>query len=286
MAGILLPSQRRGVTPGRRTRPTSGRPKIVAGAVVLLLVALAGVFANVISPYDPIVHDLENRLAPPSSEHPFGTDDLGRDVFSRTLHAIRIDLAIALVGALIPAVIGSLLGALAALAPRWLGGLIMRAADITQAFPGYVLFVLMAFIFGPGITAFIVGIALISWVSYARIVRTQVLGIRELDYFRAVKASPMSRSRVLFRHVLPNASPQAVVYFASDIVIALLSLSGLSYLGLGIPAPTPEWGSMLAAGQAYIRTAWWLTTFPGLAIVVTGLAFVLLSEGLDDRSRR
>lgn len=270
-----------------RLRPRGpGRGKLLAGVSILAVITLAGVLASVLSPHDPLAQDISSRLLAPSLQHPFGTDALGRDVFSRTLHAIRLDLPLALAGALLPGILGVVVGAVAGLAGPRTSRWIMRVADVTQAFPQYVLFILVAFVLSPGVTAFLVGVLLVSWVSYTRIVRSQVLTIRELDYYRAAVTSRSSRTRVLFRHVLPNAMPQAIVYFTSDVVIALLALSGLSYLGLGVPQPTPEWGSMIADGQAYLRNAWWLTTFPGLAIVVSGLAFSLLNEGLDDRNRR
>lgn len=270
-----------------RLRPRGpGRGKLLAGISILAVITLAGVLASVLSPHDPLAQDISSRLLAPSLQHPFGTDALGRDVFSRTLHAIRLDLPLALAGALLPGILGVVVGAVAGLAGPRTSRWIMRVADVTQAFPQYVLFILVAFVLSPGVTAFLVGVLLVSWVSYTRIVRSQVLTIRELDYYRAAVTSRSSRARVLFRHVLPNAMPQAIVYFTSDVVIALLALSGLSYLGLGVPQPTPEWGSMIADGQAYLRNAWWLTTFPGLAIVVSGLAFSLLNEGLDDRNRR
>ena len=161
----------------------------------------------------------------------------------------------------------------------------MRLADIVQAFPSYVLFLVVAFVVGPGPTAFITAAIVLAWASYARLVRAQVLVIRELEYVLAARTSGLGRIRVLVRHVLPNALPQAVVYFASDFVLALLALAGLSFLGLGIGQPTPEWGSMIATGQQYLRSAWWLATIPGLAIVLVGGAFSLVSEGIDDRVR-
>lgn len=266
-------------------RQPGGRA-LLAGSTLLLIIVALGTLAPVLSGYDPEAQDIASRMLAPSWEHLFGTDALGRDVFTRTLYAVRVDLPIAVAAALLPAIAGAIIGAVAALAGPRTGRGIMRVADITQAFPHYVLYVLVAFILSPGAGAFIVGVLLVSWVSYTRIVRSQVLTIRELDYYRAARTSRLSRTRVLFRHVLPNALPQALIYFASDVVIALVALSSLSFLGLGIPQPTPEWGSMIADGQSYLRTAWWLTVFPGLAIVITGLAFSLLNEGLDDRSRR
>ncbi len=266
-------------------RQPGGRA-LLAGSTLLLIIVALGTLAPVLSGYDPEAQDIASRMLAPSWEHLFGTDALGRDVFTRTLYAVRVDLPIAVAAALLPAIAGAIIGAVAALAGPRTGRGIMRVADITQAFPHYVLYVLVAFILSPGAGAFIVGVLLVSWVSYTRIVRSQVLTIRELDYYRAARTSRLSRTRVLFRHVLPNALPQALIYFASDVVIALVALSSLSFLGLGIPQPTPEWGSMIADGQSYLRTAWWLTVFPGLAIVITGLAFSLLNEVLDDRSRR
>jgi peptide/nickel transport system permease protein len=234
---------------------------------------------------DPIAQDLAARLRPPSPEHWLGTDAYGRDVLSRLIYAARVDLPLAILGALIPAVVGTILGTVAGYFGKVADFTLMRVAELAQAFPAYVFFIVAAFVVGPGVQTFLVTASLIAWVNYARIVRAQTFVVRESDYMKAAKTSGVGWSSLLFRHLLPNTVPQAITYFASDVVFALVALSSLSYLGLGIAEPTPEWGGMIAQGQAYIRSAWWLSTAPGVVTVIVGLAFVLISEGIDDMRR-
>lgn len=257
---------------------------MIVGISIVGLFIVLGLSASLITA-NPLAQDVRARLLPPSGAHWFGTDDLGRDVFARTIWAIRVDLPLALLGSFLPGVLGVLLGGLAGYVGRWFDGLTMRLADIVQAFPSYVLLLVVAFVIGKGPTAFVVAAVILAWTSYARLVRAQVLVIREMEFVMAAKTSGLGHLRVFLRHVLPNALPQAIVYFASDLVLALLALAGLSFLGLGIGQPTPEWGAMIATGQQYLRSAWWLATIPGLAIVVVGGAFALISEGIDDRMR-
>lgn len=270
--------------PATRRHRRPGTVALVTGGSIIAVIVLLGVLAPLLT-RDPLAQDVRARLLPPSGAHWFGTDDLGRDVFARTIHAIRVDLPLAFLGSFLPGIVGVVLGALAGYVGGWFDSVVMRLADIVQAFPSYVLFLVIAFVVGPGPTAFIVAAVVLAWTSYARLVRAQVLVIRELEYVMAARTSGLGHLRVLGRHVLPNAMPQAIVYFASDLVLALLALAGLSFLGLGISQPTPEWGSMIATGQQYLRSAWWLATIPGLAVVLVGGAFALISEGIDDRTR-
>lgn len=280
MAVALAPA----LTASAPRRPRRARSlKLRIGIGILVVLLIAGVLANLLA--DPLAQDLAQRLLPPSPAHPFGTDELGRSVFVRSLAASTLDIPLALVAALLPAIVGTLLGLLAGSGPRLVDAATMRLGDMLQAFPSYVLMIVVVFVIGPGVPAFLLSIAIINWVAYARLVRAQVLVIRNSDYVHAARVGGLGSARVAARHVLPNAMPQVYVYFAADAVLALIMLSGLSFLGLGVAAPTPEWGLMISQGRLFVQTAWWLSTFPGLMIVLAAAAFSLISDALDDGSR-
>lgn len=271
--------------PGRARSRRAGSRKLLIGLGVLLAFVVAAYLVPAVSGIDPTAQHLEQRLVAPSGAHLFGTDDLGRDVFVRSMAAARVDLPLAVLGALIPAIIGCVLGLVAGYAGRLVDTVVMRLGDILQSLPSYIFLIIVAFIVGPGVAAFLIAAAVISWVIYARLIRSQVLVLRELDYVHAARLSGLGAPRVLLRHVLPNALPQVIVYLAADAVLSLTFLAGLSFLGLGIPEPTPEWGLMIRSGTLFLGTSWWLSTFPGLMIVLTGGALALVSDGLDERGR-
>ncbi len=253
------------------------------GIGVLAVLAIVAIFAPWISPYDPLEQDVTNKLAPPSWDHPVGTDNLGRDVFSRLVYAARVDLTIGFLGALLPFIVGSVLGLVAGYAGGWIDALIMRVADVVQAFPLYVLVIALVFAFGSGPMTVVISFTLVAWVVYARVVRAEVLRVRRLEYVDAASSAGLSRSRILAFHVAPNAMSQALVYAVSDIVLAVLALATFSFLGLGIPAPVPEWGAMIADGQRFVGDQWWLATVPGLVVVVFGVAVSLVGDGLAEQ---
>jgi peptide/nickel transport system permease protein len=269
----------------RRRARAAGSRKIRFGLGVTAAIV---VFSLVSRPFlaDPTKQHLKDRLLPPSTDHWFGTDELGRDVFSRVVHAVLVDLPIGVLCAALAALLGTLIGALAGSRGGWVDALIMRIADIVQAFPTYIFLVALVFALGAGTRSFIVAMVVLGWVTYARLVRSEILRVRDLDFVAAAHLSGFGRARVLFRHILPNSMGQVVVYLASDVVLVLLLLAGVSFFGLGVPPPTPEWGQMIAAGQKYLRDQWWIVTFPGLAIVITGCAVALVADGLEDRTRR
>ncbi|MFZ4719153.1 MAG: ABC transporter permease [Ilumatobacteraceae bacterium] len=269
----------------RRRARAAGSRKIRFGLGVTAAIV---VFSLVSRPFlaDPTKQHLKDRLLPPSTDHWFGTDELGRDVFSRVVHAVLVDLPIGVLCAALAALLGTLIGALAGSRGGWVDALIMRIADIVQAFPTYIFLVALVFALGAGTRSFIVAMVVLGWVTYARLVRSEILRVRDLDFVSAAHLSGFGRARVLFRHILPNSMGQVVVYLASDVVLVLLLLAGVSFFGLGVPPPTPEWGQMIAAGQKYLRDQWWIVTFPGLAIVITGCAVALVADGLEDRTRR
>jgi peptide/nickel transport system permease protein len=259
--------------------------KVWVGVGIVSLFVLVAILAPLIGRYSPVKQDILNRLAAPSSAHWFGTDDLGRDVWSRWVHATGLDLSLGVLITFLPMVLGTVLGAIAGYYGKFAETAVMRLADLVQAFPIYIFIVAMVFALGAGERSIIISFLAVSWVLYARLVRAEVLRVRGMEYILAARSGGLSSRRVLIRHVLPNALSQTLVYFPADILIAILSLGAFSYLGLGIQPPQPEWGSMIAEGQGYIRTEWWLITIPGLFIVLLGSGLMLIADGLDDHMR-
>lgn len=257
----------------------------VGGAIVIIYVLIA-VFAPMIAPYDPLEIDPAGRLASPSAEHLLGTDELGRDVLSRIIYATRVDLPLGFLGAFLPFLLGIVLGALAGYFGGWPDTIVMRASDIMQAFPAYILIIALVFALGQGARSIIIAFTILGWVAYARLVRGEVLRVRGLDYVHAARVAGLSRFRILRVHVAPNVMSQALVFLPSDIVFATLALAAFSFLGLGIPPPTPEWGAMIAEGQPFLRTHWWLSTVPGLVIVLLGLGYSLVGEAAEEALHR
>lgn len=261
-------------------------PSLIIGSALLTLIVLAAALAPWLTPYDPIAQNLRETLQPPSAEHWLGTDHLGRDVMSRLLHAARLDLFIGVGAVITPFVVGIGLGAVAGYYGGRIDAAISALVDMVMAFPYYVLIIALVFSLGPGITSIFVAVALVGWVSYARIVRGEFLAERDKEYVLAAKALGFSDVRIIFRHILPNVITQPLTYAMSDIIVIIVGVVTLSYLGLGVPPPTPDWGSMIAAGQTFITTHWQLSTVPGLAVILVGLAFSLIGDGLTQRLRR
>lgn len=260
---------------------------LAAGLALLLLIVLAAVFAPLLTHWDPIEQDLVNaRSAPGTSGHLLGTDALGRDVFSRLLYGARIDLRVGILAVISPFFIGTVLGLTAGWFGGWLDTLIMRIVDVVIAFPFFVLVIAVVFALGAGTGSVYVAITLVGWVAYCRIVRGEVLVAKEQEYALAARASGLPTWRILFRHLLPNVVLQAVIYSMSDIVLTILAIVTLGYLGLGVPPPTPDWGSMISDGQQFLLTQWYLATIPGLAVVITGFALALVADGLVERFGR
>jgi peptide/nickel transport system permease protein len=255
------------------------------GLGIVVCFVLIALFAPLLAPFDPLAQDPVNRLASPSGTHWLGTDELGRDTFSRLIYAARVDLPLGLIGTLLPAMIGTVLGLMAGYFGRWIDAIIMRTADVVQAFPSYILVIALVVAFGQGATSIVIAFTVLAWVAYARLVRSEVVRVRSLAYVQAVETAGLSRRRILRRHVLPNVIGQTLVYLPSDIVFATLGLAAFSFLGLGIPPPTAEWGAMIAAGQPHLRDQWWMATVPGLVIVVYGLGLSLLGDALEEARR-
>jgi peptide/nickel transport system permease protein len=274
------------VTPADVTRTGRQIPwKLCVGALIILVFALIALLAPVLAPDDPLaVHPIDSLL-PPGGAHLLGTDSLGRDELSRLIYATRVDLPVAAFGALLPCLLGTLLGAVAGYAGGWADTLVMRASDLVQAFPIYILMIALVFALGPGVRSLLIAFTAVGWVVYARLIRGEIMRIRHLDYVAAARAAGLSGPRILLVHVIPNTIGQTIVYLMSDLVFAMLALAAFSFLGLGIPPPTAEWGAMTAAGQQYIGSAWWLTVFPGAAIAVVALGLSLIGDGVQDRMR-
>ncbi len=256
---------------------------MLAGGLAILggFVALA-LLAPLIAPFDPILQNPEAKLLPPSWAHPFGTDNFGRDVFSRVLWGARIDLQIAVLGVVFPFLIGTGAGTVAGFFGGWVDAVLMRIIDVVLAFPFLVLMLSIIAILGPGLASFYIAMALVGWVSYARLIRAQILVLKSQDFAVAAASLGFSRLRIMFRHLLPNALAGSLVFVMSDAVLVLLNGASISYLGLGVQPPVAEWGVMVAEAQGFISQAWWITLFPGLAIVTLAFGFSLTGDALAD----
>ena len=257
-------------------------PTFVGGLAILATLIVVALLAPIITPYDPIQQDLNNTLAGPSAQHWLGTDQLGRDVWTRLLYGARIDLQVGFLAVLFPFCIGTALGSLAGYYGGWVETIVMRLVDVVVAFPFYVLVIALVFVLGPGVRSIYIAITMVGWVSYARIIRGEILVAKRQDYVLAARAAGFRDLRIIGRHILPNVITQAIVYAMSDIVLSILAIVTLGYLGLGVPPPTPDWGSMIFDGQTFITTNWELSTIPGLAVVLTGLGLSLFGDGLND----
>jgi peptide/nickel transport system permease protein len=261
------------------------QPALLAGLILLAVILFMVIGAPLLTSYNPITQDLNATLSGPSAHHLLGTDQLGRDTWSRLLYGGRVDLQVAFIAVLFPFILGTVLGSVAGYFGGWVDLLIMRIVDIVVAFPFYVLIIALVFVLGPGERSIYIAITVVGWVSYARIIRGEILVAKRQEYVLAAQSGGLSNLRIMGRHLLPNVITQAIIYAMSDIVQDILAIVTLSYLGLGIQPPTPDWGSMIANGQNFLTTHWQLTTLPGLAVVVTGLALSLIGDGLADLLR-
>lgn len=255
---------------------------LVIGAAILGTVVVMIALASFITGYNPVTQNIAHALQGPSAQHLLGTDQLGRDVWSRLLYGGRVDLRIAFLVEVFPFCIGTVLGCIAGYFGGWIDTLIMRCVDIVMAFPFYVLIIALVFTLGAGELSIYVAFTFISWIWYARLIRSEVLIAKRQDYVPAAKAAGFSNLRVIGRHILPNVITQAIVFAMSDIVLNILGIVTLGFLGLGVQPPTPEWGGMIADGQQFVTTHWQLTTIPGLAVVITALGLSLVADGLAD----
>jgi peptide/nickel transport system permease protein len=261
------------------------RPGLTVGGTMLLLLVTAALVGPWVSPYDPNAHDFDRLLQAPSAAHPFGTDNFGRDVLTRVLVGATIDLRIGVLAAVFPFLFGSIVGAAAGYYGRWVDTLVMRTVDVITAVPFFVLVTAIVAFLGPGEVNVFVAIGAAQWVTYSRLVRGEVLRERSLDYVAAGRALGFSRWRMLFGHLLPNTLPPAIIYLTSDVVLIILTTASLGFLGLGVRPPAPEWGMMMAEGREFLSNGWWVAAMPGFASLYTGLAFILLGDGVADLLR-
>lgn len=263
-----------------------GRGKTSRSLVIGLTIVVGMTVLSVLAPFlplpDPLFQDLTARLQPPSPLHPFGTDNLGRDMFSRVIHAGQIDLTLGFVTATFSLLIGMSFGAVAG----FYGGIretaIMRTVDALLALPFLVLVIAVLAIVGPGLFGVYIGIIAVSWTIYTRITYAEMRALREQQFILAAQTLAFSNSRIIFRHALPNLIRPNLAWFMSDIVLNILALTSLSYLGLGVQPPAPEWGALIASGQTFLVSAWWISTLPGLVVVLVGVGFVLVGEWVTE----
>jgi peptide/nickel transport system permease protein len=281
-AALVSFKQRRRAVGSRTIKAWYRNGSLMAGIIIVGMLVLVAVLAPILAPYDPIAQHLTNALESPSAAHWLGTDKFGRDVLSRLIWGAQVDLRVGFLAVLIPFVIGSVLGAIAGYFGGWLDTVLMRIVDIFFAFPFYVMVIVLVFVFGSGEASIYIAIAAVSWVSYARIVRGEVLIAKKQDYVVAARLGGMSHARILTKHIGPNVLSQAIIYAMSDIVMDIMAIVTLGYLGLGINPPTAEWGSMINDGQEFITTQWQQATIPGLVVVVTSLGLSWLGDGLSD----
>ena len=265
------------------------RLPVVIGASLVMLSILTAILAPILAPHDPAAQQLERRLEPPSAEHLLGLDELGRDIFSRLVYGARVSLGVGLTVVLLSGAIGTLIGAVSGFLGGRVDALLMRVSDVFLAFPGILLAIALVAVLGPALRHVILALVVIGWVGYARLVRGQVLQIREMEFVAAAEATGLERPRVLLRHVLPNVLPILTVQLSLGMAGAILAEASLSFLGLGIQPPTPSWGAMINAGRSHLLDAPHLGLFPGLAILLTvmGLNFLgdALVDSLDPRER-
>jgi peptide/nickel transport system permease protein len=252
------------------------------GVVIVAIAALAAVLGPALTPFDPAAQELSLRLAGPTRAHPFGLDELGRDILARVLAGARISFFVGLMVVSVSATVGTLLGAVAGYTGGVLDDVISRVIDTLLAFPGLLLAIALVAVLGPSLTNVLFALTMIGWVGYARLVRGQVLRAREFDYVQAARALGAGTARILWRHVIPTAIPAVVVQATLGMAGAIISEAALSFLGLGVQPPTPSWGTMLNGGRAHLLDAPHLTMFPGLAIALLVLGFNFLGDGLRD----
>jgi peptide/nickel transport system permease protein len=255
---------------------------VVGGGSIVLLLALVAAFGASLAPYDPLAMDFGARFAPPSWAHPFGTDDFGRDLFSRVLHGAAVSFQVAFIAVGISGVVGVLLGVLAGYLGGWVDEAIMRAMDVVFAFPAVLLAITVMAVLGRGVENAMIAIAIVYMPIFARVTRGAVISVRDREFVTAARALGTGHARIMLAHVLPNAAGPILVQTSLSLAFAILAEAALSFFGLGTQPPDPSWGRMLSEGRAFIGQAPWMGIFPGLAIMAAVLGFNLLGDGLRD----
>lgn len=257
-------------------------PAAMIGLTIIVLLLLCAAFAPLIAPFDPIAQALDERLLPPSSTNWFGTDALGRDIFSRVVYGTRVTLVIVMLVVITVGPVGLLIGCAAGYLGGWVDTVLMRITDVFLAFPRLVLALAFVAALGPGLENAVIAIAFTAWPPYARVARAETLVIRNADYIAAIRLQGASQGRIVWKHVVPMCMPSLIVRTTLDMAGIILIAAGLGFLGLGAQPPIPEWGAMISAGREQIFDQWWVATFPGIAICVVALGFNLLGDGLRD----
>ncbi|TPW33282.1 ABC transporter permease [Martelella alba] len=269
----------------RWTKPSWLSPALIGGGFILGFSLMIAFFPSLITRIDPNSFDYGAILAPPSLSHPFGTDSFGRDMLSRVAHAYAIDMQIAVFATIVPAIVGTLIGAIVGYIGGPVEAVFGRIVDATITFPFLVLVIAIVSVLGPGLLNMYIAVGIIDWVFYGRLTVGEIKVQKRLDYAEAGRVMGYRPARIIFRHLLPNAMTPALVYWMTDMALCILLGSSLGYLGLGAQPPAAEWGVLIADGKNFMTTAWWISVFPGIAIVVTGLGFSLVGDGLTELLR-
>jgi len=257
-------------------------PQVVIGTLVVLLLIFSAIFAPLLTSYDPTRLSPRDKFQAPNAEHIFGTDQLGRDILARVLYGARVSLLVGLLAVALSAIIGTSLGAVSGYFGGWSDAIIMRITDTFLAIPGLVLTIGMVAVLGPGLDKLVLAIAITSWPTYTRLVRSSYMSIKQLQYVEAARSVGVRTPRIMFRHILPNAIGPILVVMMIGTAGAIITEAGLSFLGIGLEPKTPTWGRMLSEAQEHIRSYAYMSIFPGIAIMILTLGFNLLGEGLRD----
>jgi peptide/nickel transport system permease protein len=256
------------------------------GIAIMAMFLLFSLFPGFFAPYDPLKFDYTLLSHPPSLAHPFGTDNFGRDVLSRVIWATRVDMQIALFCTVFPLIFGTIVGALTGYYGGLLDAIFGRLVDLVITFPFLVIVIAIVAVLGPGLINMYIAVSAVGWVFYAQLMRADVQVQKQSDYAAAARVLGYDEARIIFRHLLPNAITPIIVYWMTDMALDILLGSSLGYLGLGAQPPTAEWGVIIADGKNFMSTAWWISVFPGIAIVFAGVGFSLVGDGIADLFRR
>jgi peptide/nickel transport system permease protein len=261
-----------------------GSGKLILGFSIVAIFVLLAIVSLLWTPYDPTGQNMSSALlAPGNAGHILGTDELGRDVFSRVMAAAAIDLPVTVICTLLPCILGTVLGLISGYYGGFPDTVIMRFGDLLQAFPQYVLMIVLVFVLGAGVPSILVSFTIVGWVIYARLARTEVMRIKESQFVMSAMTSGFSSLRIIARHIFPNVVKQIVIYLTSDLVFTVVALAAFSFLGFGIQQPTAEWGSMIASGQRYLSLNPWLVIVPGICLSVFAFGLALIGDALQDR---
>tara|TARA_B000000460_G_scaffold75403_1_gene52232 strand:- start:1565 stop:2425 length:861 start_codon:yes stop_codon:yes gene_type:complete len=253
------------------------------GIIIFFIILLIGLFAPFLTQYDPFYQDYNSLLLPPSFDHWFGTDNYGRDIFTRVIYATRLDLQIGFYTTYVPLIYGVMIGAYSGYFGGSIDTIMMRLTDTAMAFPFLILIIFILSILGPGIQNIYIAVFLVAWTMYARLIRAEMLVEKNKDYIVAAQVLGFGTNRIIFKHAMPNIITSCIIFSMFDFVLNILLVSGLSFLGLGVQPPIPEWGAMVAEGRDFILNAWWISTLPGFFILLTGFALCLIGDGLSER---